>query len=563
MASTQVYRTCRTVPRVLYFVHNTNSKNFFTYANFFLKRSVLISSKYPFYFTPLSQHNNPRYMYRIGLELPFVNILTLKREFSKSNFVLWKKDDDTEIDDDYLKTIDSSEDNVFEKWSRELLPVADKHSVFVIQPHVKWGTKKKWNTTPELQLEEAVALVQSLHGWQVADKMIIGLKSFKKKSFFGSGNFEMLKKNVRRNERITAVFISTKTLSSSQHRELQRAFGVPVFDRYTIIIHLFRQHATSREAKLQVAMAEIPYIWSQLNERDEGTIDKRGGTGGVQGVGGGGETVVEIQKQSLALRETKIKQALEKLRKHRTLLRAKRQKMEYPVVAVVGYTNAGKTSLIKALTGDKNMQPENKLFATLDVTNHMGMLPCRMKVLYVDTVGFISDIPTNLLESFTATLEDALLADVILHVMDVSHPDRMAQAENVKSTLQNLQIASDTLKNIIVVGNKIDLVPNDIPFENDEGIPVSAAKELGLTVLKRRIQEAILEATDRKFLIIRVPMGGTEASWLYKEATVTDTEADPDNNQFLLMHVVITNAKFSKFQYHFVINNSETEQKKL
>ncbi|GLH11656.1 Putative GTP-binding protein 6 [Gryllus bimaculatus] len=455
MASTQVYRTCRTVPRVLYLVHNTNSKKFFTYANFFLKRSVLISSKYPFYFTPLSQHNNPRYMYRIGLELPFVNILTLKREFSKSNFVLWKKDDDTEVDDDYLKTIDSSEDNVFEKWSRELLPVADKHSVFVIQPHVKWGTKKKWNTTPELQLEEAVALVQSLHG------------------------------------------------------ELQRAFGVPVFDRYTIIIHLFRQHATSREAKLQVAMAEIP---SQLNDRDEGTIDKRGGTGGVQGVGGGGETVVEIQKQSLALRETKIKQALEKLRKHRTLLRAKRQKMEYPVVAVVGYTNAGKTSLIKALTGDKNMQPENKLFATLDVTNHMGMLPCRMKVLYVDTVGFISDIPTNLLESFTATLEDALLADVILHVMDVSHPDRMAQAENVKSTLQNLQITSDTLKNIIVVGNKIDLVPNDIPFENDEGIPVSAVKELGLTVLKRRIQEVILEATDRKFLIIRVPMGGTEAS---------------------------------------------------
>lgn len=194
------------------------------------------------------------------------------------------------------------------------------------------------------------------------------------------------------------MFISKGTLSGVQKRNLEQYFGgVSIMDRYSVVIQILRLHATSMEAKLQVAMAEIPYIWSQM--RDSENAQSR--------------TILSLsdtQRELLKLREKKLKNKLMNLRAHRGLLRNKRKQKNFPIVAVVGYTNAGKTSLIKALTDEQSLQPRNQLFATLDVTAHAGLLPCRLKVIYMDTVGFMSDIPTGLIECFIATLEDAMLA---------------------------------------------------------------------------------------------------------------------------------------------------------
>lgn len=195
---------------------------------------------------------------------------------------------------------------------------------------------------------------------------------------------------MRGDPRITSVFINMGTLKSVQREELERIFQVPIFDRYNIVMLILKRHAISKHAKLQVALAEVLYLQSRLKRMDSSGIP------------------YETRKLMLQKREHKLKKAIEKLRHHREHTRSKRKQMDFPVVAVVGYTNSGKTSLIKALTEDATLQPRDQLFATLDVTLHAGVLPSRLEVLYVDTVGFMSDIPTTLIECFVVTLEDAL-----------------------------------------------------------------------------------------------------------------------------------------------------------
>lgn len=218
----------------------------------------------------------------------------------------------------------------------------------------------------------------------------ISLEHLNRKTLFSSGNLEMLKRKIRGNPQITSVFINTSALKSIQRDELERIFNVPIFDRYNIVMLILKRHAISKHAKLQVALAEVLYL--QLRQKK---IDSSG-------------IPYETRKLMLQKREQKLKKAIEKLRNHRQHTRLKRKEMDFPIVAVVGYTNCGKTSLIKALTADANLEPKDQLFATLDVTLHAGLLPSRMQVLYVDTVGFISNIPTTLIECFVVTLEDAL-----------------------------------------------------------------------------------------------------------------------------------------------------------
>lgn len=430
------------------------------------------------------------------------------------------------------------------------------HQVFVIQPYVKWGSNKKRNTVPDLQLAESVALIGTLRNWKVVDKIKISLTSFEKKTFFGTGNLKMLKDKIQMNKQITAVFLSTNMLQGIQHRELEQEFGVPVYDRYMIVIQIFREHAVSKEAKLQVALAEIPYLRMRIKGICEGGEDHHGA--GIAAIGGAGETHSEIRKRILFTREMKLKKMLQKVRNQRLLLRNQRKKLEFPVVAVIGYTNAGKTSLIKALTGEKSLIPKNHLFATLDVTTHAGVLPCNLEVLYIDTVGFISDIPTYLIESFMATLEDALNADIIIHVCDVGHPDYVAQAETVNKILQALNLSSDLLEKILVVGNKVDLLPdNDSGDRNkDCSVLVSSVTNEGLSELEKKIEKLVLEATGRISIKIRVPMDGEEMKWLYKHAVVTKVLTDSENSQHLVLTVIITEAQLNIFKHIFIKKKS-------
>lgn len=273
------------------------------------------------------------------------------------------------------------------------------HNCYIIHPYVKWGEKKERTTSPEKQMQEAESLIRTLASWKVCNKSIIPLENLDKKALFGTGNLEKLKGIVRNNKGVTAVFINISTLTNSQIKELEEQFQVPIYDRYRIVMQILRLHALSKHAKLQVALAEVSYLWKHL--RFDTSLSNSSNP--------------ETLKLMLQSREQKIKAAIKKLRSQRELLRNRRVTEEYPIVAVVGYTNCGKTSLIKCLTGAKSLVPKDQLFATLDVTVHEGILPTSMKVLYVDTVGFIANIPTSLIECFVATLEDAMFAVILFY----------------------------------------------------------------------------------------------------------------------------------------------------
>ncbi|XP_034936286.1 putative GTP-binding protein 6 isoform X2 [Chelonus insularis] len=337
------------------------------------------------------------------------------------------------------------------------------HGVLIIQPYIKWGKAKRKNTSPDLQLLEAEALVRTLPNWSVIGSERIPLMTFRKHQLFGRGNLEKLAERVKSNPKITAVFISLELLRPIQTVQLQKIFGVDIYDRYSIVIQIFREHAKTAEAKLQVAVAELSLIWKKIAWA---SVDSNGRI-----------NLTERRKMVLHARENKLNTALAKLKAHRKLIRSSRTLRNIPTIAVVGYTNAGKTCLIKALTDDESLVPQNKLFATLDTTSHEGLLPCRMKVLYMDTIGFIQDLPEELLEPFIATFEDAIIADVVVHVYDASHPDRDAQIQHVRETLNNIMSELEiTSKPIIEVANKCDVAPKG-SVSND----VMAVSALNLT----------------------------------------------------------------------------------
>jgi len=224
------------------------------------------------------------------------------------------------------------------------------------------------------------------------------------------------------------------------------------------------------------------------------------------------------------------------------------------VVAVVGYTNAGKTSLVKALTGEMGLMPKNCLFATLDVTIHGGLLPSNLKVLYVDTVGFMSDIPTRLIEPFVATLEDAMFADIIIHVRDMSHPNVLVQKEHVETTLKNLNIDTHLLDRVINVGNKIDLLEENIQQSNDtsNSVLVSCTTGVGLDELKNRIEQQVIETTNRRIMKIRVRTGHKEYEWLMAHTIVACITPDGD---YSIVQVIVTKSDIDVFKSLFIHKN--------
>ncbi|EDW44997.1 putative GTP-binding protein 6 [Drosophila sechellia] len=430
--------------------------------------------------------------------------------------------------------------------------IASSQQVLILQPYVKWAAKRQsgpLDVRPEDQLAEASALIHSLPNWQVARALKVPLESLEKKTLFGSGKLVELKELVaelRQERHLTCLFVSKGTLSFAQKRFLEAEFRLPVMDRYSVVIQILRLHATSAEAKLQVAMAELPYIWAQAKDASVTQTRRQG------------YALTDLQKEILRTRERKLRTELDRVRRQRQLLRQKRKQQNYPIVAVVGYTNAGKTSLIKALTVEDALQPRNQLFATLDVTAHAGCLPCNLEVIYMDTVGFMSDLPTGLFECFVATLEDAMLADVIVHVQDLSHPCHAAQRSHVEATLRSLAFnvaggdsTASQLPPIINVYNKCDLVSQEAQSSSDPVHHISARAQTGLEPLLDDIEQQILTATGRRKLQMRVPSGGPEMAWLYKNAAVVETTADAENPERLMMHVVISQRTLDQFKRQF------------
>lgn len=423
------------------------------------------------------------------------------------------------------------------KFAQLHLPGAG-HNVLIVQPIIKKGPRRRTNTTNELQLTEAVALIETLPEWKVTAKLQLSTENERRRLVFGKGNIQRIKDCVEKSN-ISAVFINLDLLTGVQHAGLQTHFGLPIYDRYTVVLNIFRYHAHTKEAKLQIALAEIPYYRARIWQlcKGAGRVDGRG------------QNFYERQKQLLHERELAIKRKLEEVKGHRQLLRQKRIKLEYPIVAVVGYTNAGKTSIIKQLTGDDKLQPRNQLFATLDVTAHAGRLPSLQTVLYMDTVGFISNIPTTLVASFASTLEDVLLADVIIHVYDLSHPDCEAQRQHVMETLEKIEVPENLLKGIIEVGNKIDLLPSH-PESGTTNL-VSCANGTGILQLQQKVESQVIENTKRTVVRLRVRTGGPEYCWLLKEGGFQTCNVDKEDVNYLLVDAILTSAAFSKFQHYF------------
>ncbi|XP_073886441.1 putative GTP-binding protein 6 isoform X3 [Macaca fascicularis] len=440
--------------------------------------------------------------------------------------------------------------------------------------------------------------------------MVVSTKSPDRKLVFGKGNFQHLTEKIRGSPDITCVFLNVERMAAPTKKELEAAWGVEVFDRFTVVLHIFRCNARTKEARLQVALAEIPLHSSRRGPLGLGhtlvtvselhaergpqhqPLPSPGGPSSVppsssprpllggrrrpqrarqsrsharsnlkrdvahlhRGAGsryimGSGESFMQVQQRLLREKEAKIRKALDRLRKKRQLLRQQRTRREFPVVSVVGYTNCGKTTLIKALTGDAAIRPRDQLFATLDVTAHAGALPSRMTVLYVDTIGFLSQLPHGLIESFSATLEDVAHSDLIVHVRDVSHPEVELQKRSVLSTLHSLQLPAPLLDSMVEVHNKVDLVPGYSPTEPN-AVPVSALLGHGLQELKAELDAAVLKATGRQILTLRVRLAGAQLSWLYKEATVQDVDVIPEDGAADVT-VIISDSAYGKFRKLF------------
>ncbi|KAM6962987.1 putative GTP-binding protein 6 [Aplochiton taeniatus] len=452
---------------------------------------------------------------------------------------VWEEEDE----DDVIP--ESEVDELFQEHVPTGLEDKD-HRIFIVHPDVKWGSRKQYLTTAELMMAEAIGLVNTLENWTVVDKIILSTKTPEKKKIFGKGNFQFLTERIRRTVGITAVFVNVERLSPLSEKELEEAWGVKVLDRYSIVLHIFRCNAKTKEAKLQISLAEIPLLRSRLRN-DFANLDQQGG--GSRYIMGSGETLIEVQQRILKERELKIRSALERLRKKRRLLRSHRQHRDFPVISVMGYTNCGKTTLIKALTGDVGLQPRDQLFATLDVTVHAGQLPSRMTVLYVDTIGFLSQLPHQLIDSFSATLEDVAHSDLIIHVRDISHPETVNQKVNVLNVLRNLQIPDKLMNSMVEVHNKIDLVDN-YQLSEPHSLPISALREHGLDDLKNVVEGAIVKSTGKQMLNLKVDLSSSQLSWLYKEATVQEVDVVADEGS-AVVKVIISAASYGRYKKLF------------
>jgi GTP-binding protein HflX len=373
--------------------------------------------------------------------------------------------------------------------------------------------------TPEERLEEAVGLSGALD-LDVRRGLVVPLRSPAPATLFGSGKVEEVAALCRDLE-IDLVVVDD-ALSPIQQRNLERAWQVKVIDRTGLILEIFARRARTGEGRLQVELARLDYERSRLVRTWTHLERQRGGFGFL---GGPGETQIEADRRLLNERIIKLKAELADVRRTRGLQRQGRKRVPYPIVALVGYTNAGKSTLFNRLTGAQVLA-KSMLFATLDPTLRQLRLPGGRSAILSDTVGFISDLPHELVEAFRATLDEVREADVILHVRDIATHDSEAQSEDVSRVLEEIGVARDEGRRILEVWNKVDLLEPEARGDLAErarlrgAVGVSAVTGEGIETLLARIASLIDEAPERTF---QLGAGDGEAlAWLYRHGRVTE-----------------------------------------
>ncbi len=320
----------------------------------------------------------------------------------------------------------------------------------------------------------------------VIEAFAVPMSAMRPATLLGSGKVDEIAGQVRAGS-IDLVVID-HPLSPVQQRNLERAWETKVIDRTGLILEIFGERAQTREGRLQVELAHLNYQKGRLVRSWTHLERQRGGFGFL---GGPGETQIEADRRHIQERIARIEHDLEGVVRTRRLQRSNRRRVPHPIVALVGYTNAGKTTLFNALT-QSTQQAEDLLFATLDPTLRRTTLPHGTEIIISDTVGFISDLPTHLVAAFRATLEEVVEADLVLHVRDASHPDAEAQAGDVKSVLSQLGIDPDETEHVIEVWNKIDAAPGFVaPPGRSRTIAISALTGEGIDRLLQVIEDAL------------------------------------------------------------------------
>jgi len=379
--------------------------------------------------------------------------------------------------------------------------------------------------SPEDRLTEAVGLAEAID-LEVTAKLIVPVARPQPATLFGSGKVEELKELVAREA--AGLVVIDHAVSPIQQRNLEKAWNTKVLDRTGLILEIFGRRARTREGRLQVELAHLTYQKSRLVRSWTHLERQRGGYGFL---GGPGETQIETDRRLIQERIDAIRKELDVVVRTRELHRSGRRRVPYPLVAIVGYTNAGKSTLFNRLTG-AGVVAVDQVFATLDPTMRELRLPSGRRVILSDTVGFISDLPTSLVAAFRATLEEVVEADLILHVRDISHPETQAQRADVENVLGELGIDADRPDGLILeVWNKVDLIPPDMIEELQHAaeraphrpLLVSAANGTGLDELLEAIDRELGRADEVLTLSIPASAGGMLA-WLHENAQVLSRE---------------------------------------
>jgi GTP-binding protein HflX len=411
----------------------------------------------------------------------------------------------------------------------------ERTRALVIVPEITGRAARRDGTEPErtrvtqrmldARVDEAVGLAQAID-LDVRAAIPVRLATVRPATLIGTGKLAEIKATVSAEE--VELVIVDHALSPIQQRNLEKALDAKVLDRTGLILEIFGERARTREGRLQVDLAHLNYQKSRLVRSWTHLERQRGGFGFM---GGPGETQIEADRRQLQEKIARLEDELEQVRRTRDLHRRQRKKAPHPVIALVGYTNAGKSTLFNRLTA-ADVFAKDLLFATLDPTLRRIRLPHGAEVILSDTVGFISNLPTHLVAAFRATLEEVVEASIILHVRDIAHPDSEAQADDVSDVLRQLDVDPSDAARVIEVWNKIDLldparreaVVEQASTPGPDGqkrYAVSAITGEGLDALLAEVEDRL--AGDRPvFRVTVAPEDGAGLAWLYAHAEVLD-----------------------------------------
>ncbi|MBO0662674.1 GTPase HflX [Jiella sp. MQZ9-1] len=382
----------------------------------------------------------------------------------------------------------------------------------------------------EARLNEAVGLAAAIELEIVASGIVSGQKP-QPATLIGSGKVDELK-GIIAAEAIGLIVVD-HPLTPVQQRNLEKELDTKVLDRTGLILEIFGRRARTKEGRLQVELAHLNYQRGRLVRSWTHLERQRGGAGFM---GGPGETQIEADRRQLQEKIKRLERELEQVRRTRQLHRAKRRKRPHPIVALVGYTNAGKSTLFNRLT-NSDVFARDLLFATLDPTLRRTVLPHGTEVLFSDTVGFVSDLPTHLVAAFRATLEEVVEADLVLHVRDVSDPDTLAQAEDVRQILRDLNVDTEDTDHVVEIWNKIDRLEEDARYrlaaardslaDRRAAQIVSAVTGEGTDALLADVERRIAGHLTRVSVAV-TPEGMGVMPWIYDNGSVVEREDGED-----------------------------------